>query len=103
MEGITIPIPSAGWIDAAIMAVVLFVSSKWPPAGDLIKKILGQRKTVFALLAAAIPFVNAKFGWNLSTEAMLASAAPLMAWFGGEFVRDVKVNGNGHAAPPAPK
>lgn len=103
MEEIVVPLPSAGWIDMAIMAVVLFVSSKWPPAGDMIKRVLGQRKTVFALLAAAIPFANAKFGWNLSTEGMIASAAPLMAWVGGEFVRDVKANGNGHAAPPAAK
>lgn len=103
MEGITIPIPSAGWIDAVIATVAVFVASKWPPAGEFLRKILTQRKWFWSIMSAAIPLLNAKFGWGISEGQVYASMGALAAAVGAEWSIDKTRMGNGHAAPPAAK
>ena len=51
---------------------------------------LKSRKLWLALIAAAVAFGNAMFGWGLTTDQVLTVIAPLLAYIGIEGAADIK-------------
>lgn len=55
---------------------------------------LKSRKLWLALIAAAVAFGNAMFGWGLTTDQVLTVIAPLLAYIGVEGWGDAQGRGS---------
>lgn len=51
---------------------------------------LKSRKLWLAIIAATVAFGNSFFNWGLTTEQVITTIAPLLAYIGVEGAKDIK-------------